>query len=102
MRGVTKAKYLSGHVLEIEFDNGVRKRVDFAEHLKGEVFAPLRDLARFRKFRVDPLLETLTWDTGADFCADVLYNGFADADSGSPLDAAVVHRISTRRVRSGK
>lgn len=42
--------------------------------LHGEVFEPLRDVARFRRFTVNPEIRTIVWDTGADFCPDVLYN----------------------------
>lgn len=51
-----------------------RKKVDFKKYLYGEVFEPLKDIERFRGFRVDRQLGTIVWDTGADFCPDFLYS----------------------------
>jgi ribosomal protein L31E len=37
------------------------------------MFAPLKDPARFKAFRVDPELETVVWENGADFAPEFLY-----------------------------
>lgn len=70
---VKNAKYLKDYIIEIEFDDGMRKPVDFKEHLHGEIFEPLKLIENFKKFRVDKELGTIVWDSGADFCPDVLY-----------------------------
>ena len=46
--------------------------MDFADELYGEMFAPLKDIARFRSFRVDPELNTLVWENGADLAPEFL------------------------------
>lgn len=74
MREVKNAKYVDGYVLEIEFEDGNKKRIDFKKYLYGEVFEPLNDIERFKKFLVDKQLGTIVWDTGADFCPDFLYS----------------------------
>ena len=47
----------------------------------GEVFEPLKDLAVFRRFRVDTELDTLVWRTGADLALEFLYEHAARGDS---------------------
>lgn len=47
--------------------------MDLSGELEGEVFEPLRDLAAFRSFRVDPELETIVWENGADLAPEFLY-----------------------------
>ena len=37
------------------------------------MFAPLRDIERFKAFRVDPELETIVWERGADFAPEFLH-----------------------------
>ena len=73
MHSVTGATYLHDYVVELVFNDGRRKQIDFFDELHGEVFEPLRDLNRFRKFSINHDIRTITWDTGADFCPDVLY-----------------------------
>ena len=36
-------------------------------------FEPLKDLGQFRRFRVDPEMQTLVWDNGADMAPEFLY-----------------------------
>jgi hypothetical protein len=38
------------------------------------VFAPLEDLAIFRRAAVDQEAGTVVWPNGVDFCPDVLYS----------------------------
>ena len=73
MHIVTHVEYVSGYCLKLTFGDGVRKRVDLATHLTGTVFAPLRDLRRFRSVHVDPDLDTIAWDNGADMAPEFLY-----------------------------
>lgn len=73
MQIVTQVEYVSGYCLILTFGDGIRKRVDLAAHLTGTVFAPLRDLRRFRTVRVDPDLDTIAWENGADMAPEFLY-----------------------------
>ena len=41
--------------------------------LEGEVFGPLKDQQLFQKFRVDPELETIVWENGADLAPEFFY-----------------------------
>ncbi|MEW5758664.1 MAG: DUF2442 domain-containing protein [Candidatus Omnitrophota bacterium] len=70
---VTKAKYLHDYIIWVRFNDGTEGEVDLAGELKGEVFAPLKDKNKFRSFRVDPILETIVWENGADLAPEFLY-----------------------------
>ena len=70
---VVDAKYEHDYVLWLKFSDGAEGFVDLADELYGEVFAPLRDFAKFRSFRVDPELETIVWENGADLAPEFLH-----------------------------
>jgi hypothetical protein len=69
---VTEAKYLRDYVIWLRFNDGAEGEVDLEAELEGEVFGPLRDLEQFKKFRVDPELDTVVWDNGADLAPEFL------------------------------
>lgn len=71
---VAEVKVVGPYLLELAFDNGVRKRVNLRRELYGEVFMPLRDAAYFAKAYLDPTSRTVTWPNGADFAPDFLYH----------------------------
>jgi Protein of unknown function (DUF2442) len=70
---VTKVGVVGPHSLEIEFDNGIRKRVNLRRELYGPIFEPLRNPAYFAQARLDPGTGTVAWPNGADFAPDFLY-----------------------------
>ena len=47
--------------------------VDLRDELDGKVFEPLKDLDQFRRFRVDPDMQTVAWENGADMAPEFLY-----------------------------
>ena len=51
--------------------------LDLEDQLWGEVFEPLRDLERFKDFRIDDELQTMVWSTGADLAPEYLYEACA-------------------------
>lgn len=69
---VQDAKYTGGYSLHLKFNDGTEGEVDLRDELEGEVFGPLRDLEKFRAFHVDPELETVVWENGADFAPEYL------------------------------
>jgi hypothetical protein len=76
---VTDAQPRDGYRVHLTFSDGTEKDIDLAPYLKGPVFEPLRDPARFREVAVDPELGTIVWPNGADICPDVLYHGRSPA-----------------------
>lgn len=63
---VKEAKYLHDYVVWLRFNDGAEGMVDLKEELYGEVFEPLKDMEKFKSFKVDPDLETIVWENGAD------------------------------------
>jgi hypothetical protein len=71
---VTKAAYLGDYRIEVWFNDGNHGIADFGEEsfFRGPVFGPLKELARFREFIVDPELNTLVWPNGADLAPEFI------------------------------
>jgi hypothetical protein len=70
---VTEVKYERDYVLRLKFNDGAEGFVDLADELYGDVFAPLKDPKVFRTARLDPELDTVVWENGADFAPEFLY-----------------------------
>jgi hypothetical protein len=70
---VTEAKYLHDYVIWIKFNDGTEGEVDLKDELYGEVFEPLKDIEKFKSFKVDPVLGTIVWDSGVDLAPEFLY-----------------------------
>jgi hypothetical protein len=70
---VVEARYERDYIIRLKFNDGAEGFVDLAEELYGEMFAPLKDVAKFKAFRVDPELETIVWENGADLAPEFLH-----------------------------
>ena len=72
--------------------------VDLERHLDGEIFEPLKDIRLFRTARLEPDLDTVVWDNGADMSPDFLY------EIGTPVQerAGGVHAVAEEHVSYGK
>jgi hypothetical protein len=83
MRWVTAVEYVDGYQLRVRFNDGAVKLVDLAAHLTGEVFEPLKDLRVFRTARLNPDLDTVVWENGADMAPEFLYEiGVSEQPAG--------------------
>jgi len=71
---VREARHVRDYVIWLRFNDGAEGEVDLRDELEGEIFEPLRDLARFTRFRVDAEMQTLVWDNGADMAPEFLYD----------------------------
>ncbi|MBI4206518.1 MAG: DUF2442 domain-containing protein [Betaproteobacteria bacterium] len=69
---VIEARYVSGYRIELLFNTGVRKTIDFSHWLRGPVFEPLRNREAFRKFYIAG--GTICWPNGADIAPETLYS----------------------------
>ncbi len=74
---VREAKYVGDYRVQLRFNDGAEGVVDLSDCLEGEVFEPLKNLAQFKSFRVDPDIETIVWPNGADMAPEYLYNKMA-------------------------
>ncbi|MEK6576060.1 MAG: DUF2442 domain-containing protein [Nitrospirota bacterium] len=70
---VKEAKYSRDYVIWLRFNDDAEGEVDLADELEGEVFGPLKDINKFKSFKVDPILETIVWENGADLAPEFLY-----------------------------
>jgi hypothetical protein len=70
---VNEAKYLHDYVIWLRFNNGADGEIDLRDELDGEMFEPLKDIRNFKNFIVDPEIETILWDNGADIAPEFLY-----------------------------
>ena len=73
MTRILEARYVSGCVIWLRFNDGLEGEVDLTSELDGEVFEPLRDGASFRPFTLHPELHTIVWPNGADFAPEYLH-----------------------------
>ena len=67
------AEYVGAYRIKVSFEDGIEGTIDLENELWGEVFEPLKDIALFREFKVDPELNTIVWSTGADLAPEYLY-----------------------------
>lgn len=68
---VIEARYVSGYRIELHFNTGLRKVVDFSRWLGGPVFEPLRKQSEFRKFFLAG--GSVCWPNGADIAPETLF-----------------------------
>ena len=81
---IVEATALEGYRVRLRFEDGVTGELDLATIIRFEgVFAPLKDLNRFRELRVQPDLGTIYWPNGADLDPAVLYARV----TGTPIPA---------------
>lgn len=71
---ITNVQIVAPYTLQITFDDGAKRVIDFAPALAGYYLSPLRDLNLFNQVRVDPEIHTIVWPNGADFDPATLYN----------------------------
>lgn len=69
---VLKAKYVEDYKIEFKFSDGTNKIIDLQNELYGEVFEPLKNLEKFKNFKLNHF--TIEWENGADFAPEFLYN----------------------------
>lgn len=71
---VTAFEIVGPFLLDIRFDDGTERRIDFRPVLYGELYAPLRDATVFNQVAIDPEVHTLVWPNGADFDPATLHD----------------------------
>lgn len=74
MHRVTAFSIVGPYELEIVFEDGLVRRIDFSPVLEGELFGPLKDLSVFNEVRLDAEGYTLVWPNGADFDPATLHD----------------------------
>ena len=70
---VQEAKYLHDYVIWVKFNDGTEGEIDLKDELYGEIFEPLKDIQKFKSFKVEPEIGTIVWENGADLAPEFLY-----------------------------
>ena len=70
---ITEARYLNAYRIEVAFNNGKKGIADLVDALNGTVFEPLKNPEAFANFKIDPDLETIVWENGADLAPEYIY-----------------------------
>jgi hypothetical protein len=70
---VKEAEYRYDYVIWLRFNDDAEGEVDLTNELEGEVFSPLKNINKFKSFKVDPILGTIVWENGADIAPEFLY-----------------------------
>jgi hypothetical protein len=70
---IAEMKYISDYRIWLKFDDGSQGEVDLEAELWGDIFEPLKEKGVFKQARLDTELNTITWDNGADFSPEFLY-----------------------------
>lgn len=71
---IVEAHYERDYMIFLKFNDGAEGIVDLADQLYGEMFALLKDLEQFKSFNLDPELDTIVWNNGADFSPEFLHD----------------------------
>ena len=67
-------KIKSPYTLELIFNDGAIKEINFEKILSGEMFSPLKDQKLFNQVSIDPEVHTIVWPNGADFDPAILHD----------------------------
>jgi hypothetical protein len=70
---VKEARYLDGFRIDVLFNDGTRGIVDLRRTIfndRRRIFAQLKDVKAFRKFKVD--MDTLVWENRVDLAPEYL------------------------------
>ena len=76
---IKDARYLQDYTIWVCFRDGVSGEINLADEIYGDVFESLRDINVFKRFFVHPEFHTLTWENGADFAPEFLYQAVKKA-----------------------
>jgi hypothetical protein len=71
---VREAKYIRDYKIWVRLSDGTEGEVDLSEELEGDVFKPLKDIKKFKSFKVDPTVGTIVWKNGADLAPEFLHD----------------------------
>ena len=70
---IVAARILRPYVLDLTFNNGIRKVVDMQSELWGETHEPLKNPHYFMQGSLDRDAGTVTWPNGADLAPEAFF-----------------------------
>ena len=74
LHSIYDVKVVGDHCLQLTFEYGKIKVIDFTGFWEGELFSPLRDPAFFRQVQLNTECHVIEWPNGADFDPETLYH----------------------------
>ncbi len=74
LRRIVAFEIISDYTINIAFEDGEERTIDFAPILYGPIFGQLRDRTLFDKVALDTDFGALVWPNGADIEPAVLYD----------------------------
>ena len=95
MHYIIGVRYESGFKLHLQFEDGGWRVADLESHLDGEVFMPLKNRSRFSTAHLNPDVDTVVWDNGADMSPDFLYG------ISTPMDEPELMKVAEEPVQYG-
>src|SRR5215831_17784188 len=98
---VVAARRCGPFLIDVRFNDGVRKRIDLRRSLTGPIFRPLRDPAFFDRWKFNRTMGVIYWPNGADFAPEYLH-GLPDQDRArATRRRAVARRNGSALARRG-
>lgn len=76
---VVEARHIADCRVWLKFNDGLSGEADLSGELDGPIFEPLKDVSYFRRFAVR--YNTISWDNGADFAPEFLWEKLARQQS---------------------
>lgn len=71
IKWIKKAYYIADYIIAVEFNDGKKGKVNLEDQLQEPIFQPLKEKAYFKRFKLNSW--TITWENGADFAPEFLY-----------------------------
>lgn len=97
---VISFKIVGPYTLQIAFEDGQERIINFEPVLYGFYYGPLRDLSLFNQVRLDPEIHTLVWPNDADFDPATLYNWHQGNGAELAERAARLQKTQTEKTTS--
>jgi hypothetical protein len=74
IHSITSFELVAPYTLQLEFEDGVIRTINLRQFLRGELYAPLRNLDFFNQVTLDRDAGTIVLPNGADFDPATLYD----------------------------
>ncbi len=95
MHYIIGVQYVYGFKLRLQFEDGGWRVADLESHLEGEIFEPLKNSGVFSRVCLNPDIDTVVWENGADMSPDFLYG------ISTPLDEPALMKVAEDTAKYG-
>ncbi len=88
---VIKATYLKEFKIKLLFTNNIKRVIDLQNSLNGKIYKPLKDIEKFKNFKVD--YGTIIWENEADFAPEYLFLNSQSINKKSKLELEIEKKL---------